>query len=149
MCFSFTVDTMNTLVVISLCLILANVCFAQQQYCRFTPQHTLCQHRGLGARCGSRVPRRGISAEDARFITDRHNQLRARVALGQEARGAPGPQPPASDMRVLVNLSFMWWILFSKLLVKNVLRRKLCMHFYLLFLSTKSYISFFIIWVWF
>ena len=36
-------------------------------------------------------------------ILDTHNQLRARLARGEEARGSPGPQPPAADMRKMVN----------------------------------------------
>ena len=35
-------------------------------------------------------------------ILDTHNQLRARLARGEEARGSPGPQPPAADMRKMV-----------------------------------------------
>ena len=35
-------------------------------------------------------------------ILDTHNQLRARRARGEEARGSPGPQPPAADMRKMV-----------------------------------------------
>ena len=35
-------------------------------------------------------------------ILDTHNQLRARLARGEEARGSPGPQPPAADMLKMV-----------------------------------------------
>ena len=32
-----------------------------------------------------------------------HNELRAKVANGQEKRGKPGPQPPAADMEQMVS----------------------------------------------
>ena len=35
-------------------------------------------------------------------MVEAHNVLRSRVATGAEARGAPGPQPPAADMKELV-----------------------------------------------
>lgn len=69
-----------------------------QQYCRFTPQHTLCKSTGIGKACGQRVPVRGVTEEAAAVIVAQHNQLRARVALGQETKGAPGPQPRAANM---------------------------------------------------
>jgi len=73
--------------------------WAQNQYCSFTPEHTLCKHRGLGPTCGNQVIHQGVSQKDAVTILHQHNQLRSLVATGQEARGAPGPQPPAANMR--------------------------------------------------
>jgi len=73
--------------------------WAQSQYCTFTPDHTLCKHRGLGPTCGNQVITQGVSQKDAVTILHQHNQLRSLVARGQEARGAPGPQPPAANMR--------------------------------------------------
>jgi len=73
--------------------------WAQNQYCRFTPEHTLCKHRGLGPTCGNQVITQGVSQQDAVLILHQHNQLRSLVARGQEPRGLPGPQPPASNMR--------------------------------------------------
>ncbi|XP_047475100.1 uncharacterized protein LOC125029251 [Penaeus chinensis] len=87
-----------------LCLLLTITAWAgwaagQSPYCSFTPEHTLCGASGLGPTCGSQVPGRGVSAQDAALILAQHNQLRSRVAMGQEGRGAPGPQPQAANMR--------------------------------------------------
>lgn len=73
-------------------------------YCAFTPQHTLCGASGMGPRCGQEVPGRGVGANEAAAITSLHNQLRSRVAMGLEARGAPGPQPSAANMKLLVSI---------------------------------------------
>lgn len=42
-----------------------------------------------------------MSNADKNAIVNKHNQLRRRVAKGQEKRGRPGPQPSASNMRQL------------------------------------------------
>ncbi|XP_063586866.1 CRISP/Allergen/PR-1-like [Penaeus indicus] len=89
-----------------LCLLLTITAWAgwaagQSPYCSFTPEHTLCGASGLGPTCGSQVPGRGVSAQDAALIVAQHNQLRSRVAMGQEGRGAPGPQPQAANMRLM------------------------------------------------
>ncbi|ROT65933.1 hypothetical protein C7M84_016089 [Penaeus vannamei] len=89
-----------------LCLLLTITAWAgwvagQSPYCSFTPEHTLCRASGLGPTCGSQVPGRGVSAQDAALILAQHNQLRSRVAMGQEGRGAPGPQPQAANMRLM------------------------------------------------
>ena len=41
----------------------------------------------------------GLSAADQQAILDKHNDLRRKIANGQESRGNPGPQPAASNMR--------------------------------------------------
>ena len=45
----------------------------------------------------------GVNATIQQQIVDLHNELRRRVAKGQEARGNPGPQPPAANMRKIVS----------------------------------------------
>ncbi|KAK4291427.1 hypothetical protein Pmani_035743 [Petrolisthes manimaculis] len=79
-------------------------CVAGQtsNYCSFTSRHTLCRTPGLGERCGQEVQGRGVGAREAAAITSLHNQLRSRVAMGLEGRGAPGPQPSASNMKLMV-----------------------------------------------
>ncbi|XP_064087317.1 CRISP/Allergen/PR-1-like [Macrobrachium nipponense] len=89
-----------------LCLLLltfwSSVAWGQSSpYCSFTGQHTLCLHVGIGETCGNQVQARGVGAQDAALILAQHNQLRSRVAMGQEGRGTPGPQPQASNMRLL------------------------------------------------
>ena len=57
--------------------------------------------QGIGASCNGGLLARGLTESERAAALDLHNKLRSRVALGQEARGAPGPQPPAADMRQL------------------------------------------------
>ena len=40
-----------------------------------------------------------VNAIDQQAIVNKHNALRRQIANGQESRGNPGPQPPASNMR--------------------------------------------------
>ena len=58
--------------------------------------------QGIGASCNGGLTARGLSASEKAAALDLHNKLRSKVALGQEARGTTGPQPPAADMRQLV-----------------------------------------------
>jgi len=53
------------------------------------------------AACGS-LYSVGLSEAEKNTIVNKHNALRRRVALGQEIRGQPGPQPPAVSMPNLV-----------------------------------------------
>ena len=45
-------------------------------------------------------------ASDKDLILNFHNEMRNKVASGQETRGAPGPQPPATNMQGVVRLLF-------------------------------------------
>lgn len=42
-----------------------------------------------------------MSEEAKQVILDKHNELRRKIAKGEEERGVGGPQPPASNMREL------------------------------------------------
>lgn len=53
--------------------------------------------QGYGDKCG-KVLGSGISGQDEKEILRVHNELRAKIANGQERRGKPGPQPPAANM---------------------------------------------------
>ena len=44
-----------------------------------------------------------LSAETKKEILKLHNELRRKVAKGEETRGATGPQPTAENMRELVS----------------------------------------------
>ena len=74
-------------------------------YCSITKKHTMCQYQGYGPKCGQ-VLGSGITRQDKEEILRVHNELRAKVANGQEKRGKPGPQPPASDMEQMVSACF-------------------------------------------
>ncbi|XP_023313911.1 ancylostoma secreted protein-like [Trichogramma pretiosum] len=69
--------------------------------CRGKP-NTECLFKDFtpSANCGQ-VLTVGLSTEEKKAIVDLHNELRMKVARGQELRGAPGPQPPATDMQTL------------------------------------------------
>ncbi|XP_071648379.1 venom allergen 3-like [Temnothorax longispinosus] len=61
--------------------------------------HTMCRYpssRPAGA-CGQ-VSSVGFSDAERKAIVNKHNELRRKVASGQEKRGNPGPQPPAVRM---------------------------------------------------
>ncbi|XP_037092574.1 CRISP/Allergen/PR-1-like [Pollicipes pollicipes] len=73
---------------------------AQNQYCRFTPKHTLCQFQGPGPAC-DQLQARQVSAQEAKYIVAEHNRLRSKVANGRETRGKSFAQPSASNMRQL------------------------------------------------
>ncbi|CAL4062323.1 unnamed protein product [Meganyctiphanes norvegica] len=48
------------------------------------------------------ISKTGISDDEKIEILKLHNDLRSQVALGQEQRGAPGPQPEGANLRELV-----------------------------------------------
>lgn len=45
---------------------------------------------------------RGLEDDEKKLSIDLHNQLRAKLARGEEIRGHPGPQPPAANMMQMV-----------------------------------------------
>jgi len=61
--------------------------------------HTMCLPKGEA--CAGDL-KCSLDANDVRQVLHRHNCYRNKVAGGLELRGAPGPQPEAKDMRVLV-----------------------------------------------
>ncbi|XP_076547204.1 venom allergen 5-like [Osmia lignaria lignaria] len=66
-------------------------------------QHTMCKYPTSrpAAACGKLLGL-GFTEEERREILEAHNMHRSFVANGFEKRGNPGPQPPASNMQVLV-----------------------------------------------
>ena len=76
---------------------------AEFDYCSITKKHTMCgTDQGYGDKCG-KVLGSGISGQDEKEILRVHNELRAKIANGQERRGKPGPQPPAANMEQMVS----------------------------------------------
>jgi hypothetical protein len=48
----------------------------------------------------------GVTSDaDKQTIVNAHNNLRRQVAQGREAKGKPGPQPSAANMRQIVSIS--------------------------------------------
>jgi len=67
------------------------------EYCAINSEHTMCKWKGPSAECAEKTILRGLTEEGKANILERHNQLRRRVANGEETG-----QPPASNMRELV-----------------------------------------------
>ncbi|XP_043247864.1 venom allergen 3-like isoform X2 [Colletes gigas] len=63
-------------------------------------KHTLCLYPNPApaSTCVS-VLSAGLTQAEKDEIVDKHNELRQRVASGQEKRGSPGPQPAATNMQ--------------------------------------------------
>ncbi|XP_064114200.1 uncharacterized protein LOC135220714 [Macrobrachium nipponense] len=66
-------------------------------YSQFGPLHTM-----LKPRSSCEIHKTGLDEGDKEEILRLHNNLRAKVARGEETEGNPGPQPPAANMRELV-----------------------------------------------
>lgn len=56
----------------------------------------------LGAACGEGAALIPMSDDEKNNIVKTHNDLRSKVALGNEAKGKDGPQPKAANMMALV-----------------------------------------------
>ena len=80
---------------------LANNCQSNHR-CPHNAQ-TLCKYpnQNLAAACGRQIRSVGFSYEERKEIINKHNELRRLVADGKEARGNPGPQPAASNMKTV------------------------------------------------
>jgi len=65
--------------------------------------HSMCIYpKGkFGKECGAGGSESAFRKYQIDEIIKEHNKWRARVAKGDEIRGAPGPQPPASNMKAL------------------------------------------------
>ena len=67
-------------------------------YCTIDRDHTMCKYKGPSRSCRAKTIFRTVSSKGKAAILDRHNQLRRKVAKGQERS-----QPPAANMKKLVN----------------------------------------------
>merc|ERR1719245_2448515 len=62
----------------------------------------MCQYQGPGPACNGKPLARGITEQEKQEILDIQNKLRSKIATGKERRGKPGPQPGASNMKIMV-----------------------------------------------
>ena len=69
----------------------------------------------MGKLCRAPEPQR-LTQKDKDAIVAKHNELRSKVALGNENRGSPGPLPKASNMQKMVNISEHCYILLCLVL---------------------------------
>ena len=51
---------------------------SQTDWCRLSPQHTMCLHQGPGPACVS-LAQSGVSSKEAKTITDLHNRLNNQI----------------------------------------------------------------------
>ena len=58
--------------------------------------------QGPSAFCSASTTLRQLSEESKAAILDKHNELRRRVAKGEETGGINAPQPAAANMRKMV-----------------------------------------------
>jgi len=72
------------------------------EFCAVDSDHTMCKYAGPSDTCSAQTIFRELSADAKQAILDKHNELRRKVAKGEETAGAPGPQPAAANMRKLV-----------------------------------------------
>merc|ERR1719295_423836 len=75
---------------------------SNEAYCTLDSGHTMCKYQGPSGSCAAKTIFRGLSQEGKRLILERHNELRRKVAKGQETGGINPPQPAAANMRKLV-----------------------------------------------
>jgi len=72
--------------------------FTNDRFCAVHRRHTMCYYPGIGSKCLADPNfEKGFNDNGRQLILDMHNQLRSRVAKGEE----PG-QPKAADMLALV-----------------------------------------------
>ena len=70
--------------------------------------------QGPSESCASNTVYREISADAKKAILDLHNDLRRKVAKGEETNGVNPPQPGATNMRKLVKFTFCFLYLHTK-----------------------------------
>merc|ERR1711971_761923 len=76
---------------------------SREDYCALGADHTMCLYQGPSDSCARKTVLRALSYDAQQAIVDKHNELRRKVAKGEETSNlAWGTQPPASNMRKLV-----------------------------------------------
>ena len=70
------------------------------KYCDISINHTMCKYDGPSTECALKTERRLFSESGKILILEKHNELRRKVAQGQQRD--PKPQPSASNMRKMV-----------------------------------------------
>ena len=72
-------------------------CPNQTLYCKLGNDNTMCKYCGIGPTCNNQVFDNEMTEAMKQEILDKHNELRAKVANGQE-----GNQPSATNMNKLI-----------------------------------------------
>ncbi|XP_023715531.1 venom allergen 3 [Cryptotermes secundus] len=84
---------------VTVIIIMVFVQIQAKGYCDICKNHTMCIYPETGLRCYQEVVYSIHDDAIKAHIVEQHNKLRNVVALGQETRGAPGPQPPAANLK--------------------------------------------------
>ena len=92
--------------------------FTNQEFCQQDSEHTMCKYpvrlsiflsalhtylQGPSDSCNNKTIFKELSSTAKQAILDQHNELRRKVAKGNEIEGINGPQPGASNMKKLVS----------------------------------------------
>ncbi|XP_011165202.1 venom allergen 3 [Solenopsis invicta] len=94
LCLAITTITFNNVIAVDYCNL---------ESCSQRGSHTMCRYPSSSPSNACRQwSNNGLTEAEKNTIVKRHNELRQRVASGQESRGNPGPQPPAVSMPALV-----------------------------------------------
>merc|ERR1719228_2157842 len=73
---------------------------ANNPYCDISMDHTMCKYEGPSADCALKTVARSFSESGKNLILTKHNDLRRKVAKGEQK--VPPQQPSASNMRKLI-----------------------------------------------
>jgi len=73
---------------------------SNKQYCDASDDHTMCKYPGPSTECAAKTTGKEFTAAGKKLILDKHNELRRKVARGEEKDAKA--QPKASNMREMV-----------------------------------------------
>ena len=71
-----------------------------KQYCDASSDHTMCKYPGPSAECAAKTTGKAFTVAGKKLILEKHNELRRKVAKGEEKDAQQ--QPKASNMREMV-----------------------------------------------
>jgi len=72
---------------------------AKAKYCAINKEHTMCKYCGTNeSKCNKVCSREIKSQAEIDAIVAKHNELRRKIAKGEETKGVGGGQPSATDM---------------------------------------------------
>jgi len=73
---------------------------SNKKYCELSSDHTMCKYPGPSDECTAKTTGRAFTEAGKKMILDKHNELRRKVAKGEESTAKK--QPKASNMREMV-----------------------------------------------
>jgi len=73
---------------------------SNKKFCDLWADHTMCKYPGPSTECAAKTTGKAFTAAGKKLILDKHNELRRKVAKGEEKENKQ--QPKASNMREMV-----------------------------------------------